>query len=237
MFCPVSVSALGGALGTHAAMTPAGVHTHTCRRARACRHAVKAALCSHLIIQRPVTQSVKGEVLKKKIFSDDLSHRVQVRHVEASIGNKETSSLSSPLLFSPSHMLWDNRPVTLIRNELDGHESQHMLDEGRWNAACSGSTCCTDFSYMCVCALPVCALWRNLAGQARCHVNLKVLVLIWYLISDWYWGIFGTTQSSSCTQDKRLEVQLQAMGLISKIVIKSSFQSIFVLQLKLWHQY
>lgn len=66
MFCPVSVSALGGALGTHGAMTPARVHTHTCRRARACRHAVKAAVCSHLIIQRPVTQSVKGEVLKKK---------------------------------------------------------------------------------------------------------------------------------------------------------------------------
>lgn len=101
MFCPVSVSALGGALGTHGAMTPARVHTHTCRRARACRHAVKAAVCSHLIIQRPVTQSVKGEVLKKKkkkIFADDLSHRVQVRHVEASIGNKETSSLSSSLL-------------------------------------------------------------------------------------------------------------------------------------------
>lgn len=152
MFCPVSVSALGGALGTHGAMTPARVHTHTCRRARACRHAVKAAVCSHLIIQRPVTQSVKGEVLKKKKKKSLLMtfltvcrwgtwrHRLVIK-----------KRVLSPLLFSPSHMLWDNRPVTLIRNELDGHESQHMLDEGRWNAASSGSTCCTDFSYTCVC--------------------------------------------------------------------------------------
>lgn len=76
MFCPVSVSALGGALDTHSVMTPARVHTHTCQHAHACRHAVKAAVCSHLIIQHPVTQSVKGEVLKKKIFADDLSHHV-----------------------------------------------------------------------------------------------------------------------------------------------------------------
>lgn len=84
-----------------------------------------------------------------------------LRHVEVSIANKEMSS--SPLLSLP--VVWESCPVTLIRNELDRHESQHMLNEGRGMAAlffCPDSTDLLRFYlltriFIPVCKRPVCA--------------------------------------------------------------------------------
>ncbi len=93
----------------------------------------------------------------------------------------------SPLPSLP--MLWESCPVTLIRNALDRHESQHMLNEERGNAALlciltaptsSVSTCYPEFSYLCVSFLFV-HRWRNVTNQARCHLRFYILVPIWYL--------------------------------------------------------
>lgn len=72
------------------------------------------------------TVCFKGEVLlllqKASWLVTFLTVCVQVRHVQVSIGNGETSLISSPLL--SLHML------TLIRNELDGRESQRTSGRG-----------------------------------------------------------------------------------------------------------
>lgn len=81
----------------------------------------------------------------------------------------------SPLL--PLHTLRESCPATLIRNELDRHESQHMLDEEERNAAllsvlseasCSVSTCHPEYLYTCV--IPLC-VWKETARPLKPQIS------------------------------------------------------------------
>lgn len=164
-----SASTLGGALGTHVHtrcntnIHPAHVHTHTCERTHACRHAahaVKAAVCS-----RPSSLSslcstvlpVKGE--KKNLcwrpFSplcrwDTCRYRLAIR-----------KWVFSPLL--SLHMLWERCPVTPIRNELDRHASQHMLFCLPWQLSFFLMSTIFTPAYR----LPVCALMRKFNRSSK----------------------------------------------------------------------
>lgn len=133
MFMSLRILTLGGAVGTHSAtrIRSAHVHTHTRECTHACHHAVKAAVGSHpfsLLWLTRLSCLFKGEVLKNN-FADDLSHHETECAGGARGGIDWRKWVFSPLLSFPT--LWESCPVTLIRNELGRHESQHMLEGER----------------------------------------------------------------------------------------------------------
>lgn len=115
------------------------------------------------------------EKKKKKIFADDLFPTM--RQTVCRWGTWRYRLAIRKWVFSPLPslpMLWESCPVTLIRNELDRHESQHMLNEERGNAALLSILTAPTGSVSTWIFIPVCELPVKKCNRSS-KVSFKVL--------------------------------------------------------------